>query len=1080
MNEENLSPEERWQRDEKNRLEYQNYCNKIIQGLEELDENSGERALWELIQNARDQRPNEDADVIIKIELTETELIFSHHGKPFDYTSFRALVKQDSSKDRNGAEQVGKYGTGFMTTHAFNKLVYVTAPYIVKRGKDDISGYFQIENFHLDRTMVDTVEGPYKMKEQLDIVEDFCKQELLNSIINDTTSFRYELTREQIGQVSAQLSNAISLLPFVMVINSNITQVEVIDYHSNKRYVYTKKTDPNPKLLEDKVWKEHTDIVYLNDSSQVSSFCCKSLRSEKGDVIIIPPFPSFCGSIENIPSLFLWFPLLGTENFGVNFIFHSERFYPVEKRNNIMLPGSTGIKQEKGGLNREVLVEMMNMIFDYYGNPENAKMLSRSMCKVAFPVANDDEETQKFYQDMQALWIAQVPYWKSIPVGEQFVCISDTRVKLLHPDFFERLTEEQKVEYEQTLASYALLPKNSDGNSYLIPSEDLIAWSDTVNRWGCNRDKEFFITVKDVCETIKTKGQDLHKFLKLMKDSKNETVMDTYALLPNRKGELRIKKMLYHGEFMSDKVYNLVSGVMGDEAKKIYDKSFLDITSVNPYSRADLQKDITANIGNLRKQTLNTENHVLTDEELTALINFCSASHQEVFNNQRGRMMPILCQFYDRPFSMILTDKFREEEEEEFYKAAMNFLLDYTLNIISQKNSTWVKNNKSWLQEFLTEYAPNKNEDRKKKLNDYGVLPNQNSELCLLSDLRKNAGSEELVDIYRTIFNKDLKNDWIDSNFESIVTLFEDKPEDIANKIEKALVEDMRQENINERKFQKVVREIILKINRDKKWESWFGQINEKKATYTFSMKSGESQEHLFALMDLSDNDLERLATLKDKVSMSELLDKMERMKELDDERTSKFNFCFQIGKYIENVIRSSLEEQLVSVVTRKRIDENLTVDDIQNGQDIIVKVKHGNEEKNIYFIEVKAKWNFDVDKYAHMSTNQLKMAAEHPDCYALCCVDLTDREKINLPPDSSEGYVKEHIQDIIANTRVHLRIGEELSDIMTPIIAAENDKTELKMRIGEYRSNITKRAFQSGKPFEELVKEILNKINLL
>ena len=51
MIEENLSPEERWQRDEKNRLGYQNYCNKIIQGLEELDENSGERALWELIQS---------------------------------------------------------------------------------------------------------------------------------------------------------------------------------------------------------------------------------------------------------------------------------------------------------------------------------------------------------------------------------------------------------------------------------------------------------------------------------------------------------------------------------------------------------------------------------------------------------------------------------------------------------------------------------------------------------------------------------------------------------------------------------------------------------------------------------------------------------------------------------------------------------------------------------------------------------------------------------------------------------------------------------------------------------------------
>lgn len=35
MIEENLSPEERWQRNEKDRLEYENYCNKIIQGLEE-------------------------------------------------------------------------------------------------------------------------------------------------------------------------------------------------------------------------------------------------------------------------------------------------------------------------------------------------------------------------------------------------------------------------------------------------------------------------------------------------------------------------------------------------------------------------------------------------------------------------------------------------------------------------------------------------------------------------------------------------------------------------------------------------------------------------------------------------------------------------------------------------------------------------------------------------------------------------------------------------------------------------------------------------------------------------------------
>ena len=78
------------------------FTNKKLTALQikKVDEKSGERALWELVQNARDM----SSEARIKIELTENSIIFSHHGEPFDYTSFRALVKQDSSKDRNGAE----------------------------------------------------------------------------------------------------------------------------------------------------------------------------------------------------------------------------------------------------------------------------------------------------------------------------------------------------------------------------------------------------------------------------------------------------------------------------------------------------------------------------------------------------------------------------------------------------------------------------------------------------------------------------------------------------------------------------------------------------------------------------------------------------------------------------------------------------------------------------------------------------------------------------------------------------------------------------------------------------------------
>ena len=560
-----LTDVELWQQAEDERLEYEGYCNKIRKGLEDLDEKSGERALWELVQNARDL--SEKAR--IKIELTGSCIIFSHHGKPFDYTSFRALVKQDSSKDRNGADQVGQYGTGFMTTHAFNRMVHVSGPFVVKVSNDEIKGYVQVKNFELDRTLVDTIDGPRKMREQLNDVRDLWKGELRSEIADDTTSFRYDLTSEQVVEVSAQISNAIRLMPFVLVINARIKEMEISNHHTNEHFTLKKKEERGYETLCKDGWKVVTEeILLINHKTNASpvSYICKSLQSDKDDVVIIPPFPETCGDVCEIPSLFLWFPLLGTEAFGVNFIFHSKRFYPVEKRNNIMLPGSTIMKQEKGSLNSAVLKEMTDVLFDYYAKDENAKNLPRKLCEVSFPQLSEDEATRKFYEDMQLLWNARIPNWKVLPIGDNHYAISNPNVKLLHRDFYSQLKPEQIIQYESTLANYALLPKKTDGESYLMPTSDIIAWSETVDRWNCNRDGEFFISVADVCKAIQSKRNDLHSFLMLMKDSGNAKVMEEYPLLPNRAGELRKKNELYNASFMDSTVYDLVKVVMGDDS----------------------------------------------------------------------------------------------------------------------------------------------------------------------------------------------------------------------------------------------------------------------------------------------------------------------------------------------------------------------------------------------------------------------------------------------------------------------------------------------------------------------------------
>ena len=105
--------------------------------------------------------------------------------------------------------------------------MYVSAPYAVKQGKDEITGYVQIKDFELDRRKVDSDEGPASMEKQLDEVKEFWKRPQQTKIIDDITSFRYELNKDQIEKVSSYLDNVVRLLPFVLVLNASIQKVEV-------------------------------------------------------------------------------------------------------------------------------------------------------------------------------------------------------------------------------------------------------------------------------------------------------------------------------------------------------------------------------------------------------------------------------------------------------------------------------------------------------------------------------------------------------------------------------------------------------------------------------------------------------------------------------------------------------------------------------------------------------------------------------------------------------------------------------------------------------------------------------------
>ena len=189
-------------------------------------------------------------------------------------------------------------------------------------------------------------------------------------------------------------------------------------------------------------------------------------------------------------------------------------------------------------------------------------------------------------------------------------------------------------------------------------------------------------------------------------------------------------------------------------------------------------------------------------------------------------------------------------------------------------------------------------------------------------------------------------------------------------------------------------------------------------------------------------------------------------------DKVALFNNKAKIGKHIEDKLREKMKSDLtdkLSVETKPKVDEDWEIADIQNGQDVVISINN----KPVYYIEIKAKWTFNFES-AHMSSNQMKMAIRHTDCYSLCCVDLT-KEVDNYFPE---------IDTIINNTYAHLHIANEIRDIMSGIISAD-DKFALKNEEqrgitmgGDYRCNIPKKVFVNGASFDSLINAIVEKIN--
>lgn len=1071
--------------------------NRIKKGIANNNNRSGERAIWELMQNARDLAII-DNPAITKIHLTNDSFCFSHKGEPFTLKTLESLIKQRSSKYGKNNTAVGQYGTGFMTTHVLNLKVEVSGSCQI--GFNEKTLYVPV-HITLDRSNLDNGDAFVRiMDEELREVDGYISRPGYDKP-EEWTSFTYSLEPEQLKRVSSQISTTTRLMPYVLLFNERIKECTIIDdTKQTTDYYATLSEEDSPCAYDDQVSFVKTTILYKHNNELQNNIVIYSLRSkDKNDQIVIPPLPAGFDNTDMIPSQFLFFPMLGSEKFGTNFIFHSSRLFPTEPRDSYQLPEDNNTLIPSIEHNKKVLDELFQMLFNYYRHNEEKQHLPIPFAKITFATegikrAVDDIQAE-YYNKLQKLFVEEFLSYKIFPVeakdqnetitNEYKALGNGSEVKLIHPEIITSLTAEQIGCYKDVIVKYARM-------AAVTPSHDVVEWSCVVSDWGVG--DNCFVSLNNICGKIKVNEDELYKFLMMLNDlgKMGADAMNNYALIPNREGVLNKRGDLFDGKTIGSDLYNLARPILKTKLDILVKEKYADVYDFPKYTRVRLRDEMKSSIDDLRKLTINHQSassdnsEPLTLEDINHetkiehLVRFCSGNNtgDETF---RIRVVKTIADLYDLPFEITVIPLV-DNDNTDWYESAFNFLVENTMLALSQHNKDWLttdaqkEENHRKLLEFVKAYASSKNKDNRERMRKYGIFPNQLGEMCRCVQLKKNRVIDsEFTDLYVRIVGNDLHAVWVDDDFSEIPfndgnseqeSFQEFTPNEAGLEVEKILREYLDNKRRQEEDFQtdeqieKDLTTIVHKLEIGE-WKEYFDYLAQENNLRNISYELGtlDQKEALYRIKMATNQDtLKQLADIMDSPDANEILSIAKERIEQEKEAQRQYAFTYAIGKTIEDELRENISNEL---------DFNYKADDVQHGQDIVISYK----EKPLFYLECKAKWNFH-DNPAHMSSLQMKQAVRHQDHYALLCVDCTKDTGVLLPPDVTKEQAHEACEDILSHTHVLTDIGAIFSKTIGLQINHEDDYTinenDVIRVYGSYTCNIPKKIFISGYPFSK------------
>lgn len=1030
-------------------LDTKQHCLKILQGIEKFDENTAHRAIWELVQNARDLACAELNCVHIRIEMSENELLFAHNGKSFNYDSLSSLVKQVSSLGKDEADTIGQFGTGFMSTHKFSRILYINGSYEVKPGV-----YVALNRFKIDRSANEVSLLCKAMMKQLEEVENLLKQETTTDKA-EWTEFIYDTDTAERKKVAQQgVEAAMAIMPYVMVINERIVECSITDKKGYKILFKKEKMPDEDGLHVMRIWKneEPIDCYYLQSA-------------DKKDIIFIPLRSSTEAiKINKVPRMFIFFPLLGTEENGINYIYHSERFFPTEPRDLIVLPNGNIEISIKAETNARVLSEMSNMLFAYLAKHVDKITNSINLAPIGFGMAHEMGKIGEFLVSRHKHWVRVFKQLPLLEVGKEHVSIESGMVRVLDHTIVDFIRQKGNDKYLDIVYEYACKV------SPLPCKKDVLEWSEIIFQWDSEESK-WFITIDDIVDEITSVGdkEGLKTLLSFLKDCGKSIYFRKKSIIPNREGKLCTFNELRNGKEFPSNLYDVCKPLVPSFTSQMIDDEFLFLDDFVLINREDLKTSLSTYVseqdfGNIDNCTLNN------------VLRFCLTFPTEnPCNNDRYKAMKVICSHYtDVPFEVNYVPHLGDvTREQNMYKIIFDLLVKYELKRIENeaiRDDSWYKNeiNAKYLFELLISLSDEKRQSiyQNDIMPRFAIFPNQNGRLCKAEDLYVLANDEvhpfqdsdvkELCSYFLDVTGIDKRESWVDERFVAIQSYKKENAKIIADNIN---------DKLNEKKYtQTITIEIIDHIDKDEEvWKYWFPYILENKAHIFLSRIKAVDRENVYTLMKTDEKKLAALACLATNGQMERIIEEGTKVINQEKDKREHNEFIARLGKYVEQI----LFEKIKGLITEDSL--HVEICDQQGGQDFTIKL---NEEV-VYYVEVKSRWT--TSEVVEMSPLQFRTSVEKKDCYALCFVDMTWKRIENV---GEREYGD--MQTCISKTKVLLDIGER-NQWCFDSVQSTKDKPHIG---GSYSLTIPQELFRSEgvSTFDGLVAKIRevieNKVN--